>query len=343
MDRNDAAMPHTGGPATQRGQTVAPRRFVFLLLDGFPLLGFASAVEPLRFANRLLGRTAYAWRLLSETRLTGNDTVTSSDGIAVRVDGTLEQVERSDTVLVCAGQNVQENASRPVVAWLRREARRGAVFGGIGTGSWALARAGLLDGRRATTHWNNQDAFAEEFPEVALSRALFVIDGLRISAAGGTAATDLMLKLIAADHGEDLAQMVGEQIFHPQTRGEQETQRPGSRIGMRHPKLAQVIQMMERSMEEPVSPATLAEAAGMSTRQLERLFARHLNRSPKRFYMELRLQKARNLLLQTEMSVINVALACGFTSPSHFSKCYRAQFHTTPYRERSNQGVRLSI
>ena len=150
---------------------------------------------------------------------------------------------------------------------------------------------------------------------------------------------------LADDHGEELAGAVADQLIYTTIRTDQDTQRLSvpTRIGVRHPKLSSVIQMMENNIEEPQSPSLLAKEVGMSTRQLERLFRRYLNRSPKRYYMELRLQKARNLLMQTDMSVINVALACGFTSPSHFSKCYRAQYNTTPYRERGAQAGRLAI
>jgi transcriptional regulator GlxA family with amidase domain len=154
-----------------------------------------------------------------------------------------------------------------------------------------------------------------------------------------------MLSLIAADHGDKLANAVADQQIYSAIRTDQDTQRLSvpTRIGVRHPKLSQVIQMMEANIEEPISPSILAHEAGMSTRQLERLFRRYLSRSPKRYYMELRLEKARNLLMQTDMTVINVALACGFASPSHFSKCYRAHYQTTPYRERGTHGARLSV
>ncbi|MCB1337262.1 MAG: helix-turn-helix domain-containing protein, partial [Maritimibacter sp.] len=152
----------------------------------------------------------------------------------------------------------------------------------------------------------------------------------------------LMLALIARDFGPEVANAVADQQIYTSIRTERDTQRLSvpTRIGVRHPKLARVIQAMESNIEEPESPAKLAAEVGLSTRQLERLFRRYLNRSPKRYYMELRLQKARNLLMQTDMSVINVGLACGFTSPSHFSKCYRAHYETTPYRERGTQGAR---
>jgi transcriptional regulator GlxA family with amidase domain len=172
-----------------------------------------------------------------------------------------------------------------------------------------------------------------------------VVDGNRFSTAGGIASIDLMLKLVANDHGEDVANLVADQFIYSAIRTDQDTQRLSvpTRIGVRHPKLSRVIQMMESHIEEPISPSVLARDVGMSTRQLERLFRRYLSRSPKRYYMELRLSKARNLLMQTDMSVINVALACGFASPSHFSKCYRAHYDTTPYRERGSHATRLSI
>jgi transcriptional regulator GlxA family with amidase domain len=223
-----------------------------------------------------------------------------------------------------------------VLTWLRREARRGLAVGAVCTGAQVIAQAGLLDGRRCTIHWENRDSFEEDFPDIDLTQNVYVIDRDRYTAAGGTASTDLMLKLIARRHGAELANLVADQLIHTAPRSDKDEQRLSipTRIGVRHPKLATVIHMMEENIEEPISPATLAQDVGMSTRQLERLFRRYLNRSPKRYYMELRLGKARNLLLQTDMSVINVALACGFASPSHFSKCYRSLYKTTPYRER---------
>ena len=309
------------------------------------MLSFAGAIEPLRIANRVLGSQAYSWVLAGENGIEA----TCSNGASFKLDMGLEEITREDTVLVCGGIDVQEATTKPVLNWLRREARRGAAIGGLCTGAYTVAKAGLLDGKRATMHWENHDSFLEEFEEVKLTKSVFVLDGNRMSTAGGTASIDLMLKIIASDHGEEVANTVADQLIYSSIRTDQDTQRLSipTRIGVRHPKLSQVIQMMEQNIEDPISPADLAERVGMSTRQLERLFRRYLNRSPKRYYMELRLQKARNLLMQTDMSVINVALACGFASPSHFSKCYRAHYKTTPYRERGTHGVpgvtRLSI
>ena len=341
-------MPPKGHPMNIQPQTVEiavpaakQRRFVFVLLNNFTMLCFACAVESLRIANRMAGKTLYTWDITGE----GGDTIACSNGIETKLHTDLAELNRDDTVLVCGGIDVQAATSKKMLNWLRREARRGVTMGGLCTAGYTLAKAGLLDGKKATIHWENQDSFAEEFEDVTLTKSVFVIDGNRITTAGGTASIDLMLKIIADDHGEDLANAVADQLIYSAIRTDQDTQRLSipTRIGVRHPKLSRVIQIMETAIEEPISPATLARDVGMSTRQLERLFRRYLNRSPKRYYMELRLQKARNLLMQTDMSVINVALACGFASPSHFSKCYRSHYNTTPYRERGSQAARLSI
>ncbi|MGY3436889.1 MULTISPECIES: GlxA family transcriptional regulator [unclassified Marinovum] len=315
-----------------------PRRFVFVLLANFSLLPFAAALECLRLANRMSGKRLYDWRVLGE----GGEFQTCSAGTSFQLQGDLEELQRDDTILLCGGVDIQSATNKRLLNWLRREARKGIGTGGLCTGSYVLARAGLLDGKRATIHWENHDSFAEEFEDVLLSKSVFAIDGNRITTAGGTSSIDMMLKVLANDHGPELANAVADQMIYSSIRTDQDTQRLSvpTRIGVRHPKLSQVIQKMEANIEEPISPSILAKEVGMSTRQLERLFRRYLNRSPKRYYMELRLEKARNLLMQTDMSVINVALACGFASPSHFSKCYRAHYDTTPYRERGTQGAK---
>ncbi len=310
-------------------------RFAFLLMNDFTLLAFASAVEPLRLANYVVGREVYRWTTVAEDP----DQAISSGGVHIVADSGLCELERGTTVIVVGGANIKAFITKPILTWLRRESRKGLRMGAVCAGAQVLATAGLLEGRRATIHWDNRDSFAEEHPETDLSMNVYVLDGNRITSAGGTAPSDLMLKLIAEGHGAEVANAVADQMIHTSIRTDKDEQRLSipTRIGVRHPKLSTVIRMMEENIEEPVSPSILAADVGMSTRQLERLFRRYLNRSPKRYYMELRLNRARNLLMQTDMSVINVALACGFASPSHFSKCYRAHFGTTPYRERGAQ------
>ena len=306
----------------------SPRRFVFVLMENFTLLSFSSALDALRIANRMSGKTLYEWTFIGENE----GVVSCSAGTQFKLDNSLIELHRDDTVLLCGGTSIQEATTKKLIGWLRREARRGLTIGGLCTAAYPMAKAGLLDEKKATIHWENQDSFAEEFLEVELTKTVFVCDGNRYTTAGGTSSIDLLLKIIADEHGEELANAVADQMIYSSIRTDQDTQRLSvpTRIGVRHPKLSKVIQMMEINIEEPISPSILAKDVGMSTRQLERLFRRYLDRSPKRYYMELRLQKARNLLMQTDMSVINVALACGFASPSHFSKCYRAHYDTTP-------------
>jgi transcriptional regulator GlxA family with amidase domain len=311
------------------------RHFEFLLLKQFSMSSFTAAIEPLRIANRMAEREAYSWALASED----GEYATASNGVELRVDHGLDAISRDDTIMVCGGVRIKEATTKPILNWLRREARKGAGIGSLCTASYTVAKAGLLDGKKCTIHWENHDSFEEEFIEVELTKSIYVVDGNRYSSAGGMSSLDLMLNVIASDHSQELANTVADQMIYTSIRTDRDEQRLSipTRIGVRHPKLSSVIQMMEGNIEEPVSPSILARDVGMSTRQLERLFRRYLNRSPKRYYMELRLQKARNLLMQTDMSVINVALACGFASPSHFSKCYRSHYDTTPYRERGSQ------
>ena len=319
----------------------SPRRFVFVLMEHFTLLSFSSALDALRIANRMSGKKLYDWTFIGENE----EFVSCSAGTQFKLDTTLIELHRDDTILLCGGTTIQESTTKKLIGWLRREARRGLIIGGLCTAAYPMAKAGLLDEKKATIHWENQDSFAEEFLEVELTKTVFVCDGNRYTTAGGTSSIDLLLKIIADDHGEELANAVADQMIYSSIRTDQDTQRLSvpTRIGVRHPKLSKVIQMMEINIEEPMSPSILAKDVGMSTRQLERLFRRYLDRSPKRYYMELRLQKARNLLMQTDMSVINVALACGFASPSHFSKCYRAHYDTTPYRERGSHAAKRAV
>ena len=319
----------------------SPRRFVFVLIENFTLLSFSSALDALRIANRMSGKKLYDWTFIGENE----EFVSCSAGTQFKLDNSLVELHRDDTILLCGGTAIQESTTKKLIGWLRREARRGLIIGGLCTAAYPMAKAGLLDDKKATIHWENQDSFAEEFLEVELTKTVFVCDGNRYTTAGGTSSIDLLLKIIADEHGEELANAVADQMIYSSIRTDQDTQRLSvpTRIGVRHPKLSKVIQMMEINIEEPISPSILAKDVGMSTRQLERLFRRYLDRSPKRYYMELRLQKARNLLMQTDMSVINVALACGFASPSHFSKCYRTHYDTTPYRERGSHAAKRAI
>jgi transcriptional regulator GlxA family with amidase domain len=309
-----------------------PQHVALVLVPQFTMMPVTSAVEPLRLANRLSGKSIYKWTMHS---IDGKP-VSASNGLVTMVDSNLDALPADANVLICSGLDVQQNTDKRLLSWLRKIARRGVNIGAVCTGAHILAEAGLLDGYRCTIHWENLPGFNEAFPDIEATGGLFEIDGDRFTSAGGTTALDMMLSLIASQHGPDLAAQVAEAVLHSPIRHHSENQRLSlpARIGARHPKLVAIVERMEESLEEPLSPSVLAKEAGLSTRQLERLFRRYLDRSPKRYYLELRLKKARSLLLQTDMSVINVALACGFSSPSHFSKCYRGHYGRTPYRER---------
>ncbi len=309
-----------------------PQSVALILVPEFTMMPVTSVIEPLRLANRLADKQLYKWTLHS---LDGQP-VAASSGILTMANGDLESVPPDAAVIVCGGLNIQHNTDKRLLSWLRKISRRGVDIGAVCTGAHVLAEAGLLDGYRCTIHWENLPGFTEAFPDIDVTGGLFEIDEDRFTSAGGTTALDMMLSLITTQHGPDMAAQVAETILHSPIRHHSENQRLSlpARIGARHPKLVSIIEKMEDNLEDPLSPSLLAKQAGLSTRQLERLFRRYLDRSPKRYYLELRLKKARSLLLQTDMSVINVALACGFSSPSHFSKCYRAYYGRTPYRER---------
>ena len=314
-----------------------PQSIALVLVQEFTMMPVTSAIEPLRLANRLADKQLYKWTLHS---LDGQP-VAASNGILTMVNGDLETVPQDAAIIICGGLNIQHHTDKRLLSWLRKTSRRGVDIGAVCTGAHVLAEAGLLDGYKCTIHWENLPGFTEAFPDIDITGGLFEIDEDRFSSAGGTTALDLMLSLITSQHGPDMAAQVAENILHSPIRHHSENQRLSlpARIGARHPKLVSIIEKMEDNLEDPLSPSLLAKQAGLSTRQLERLFRRYLDRSPKRYYLELRLKKARSLLLQTDMSVINVALACGFSSPSHFSKCYRAFYGRTPYRERGVPAV----
>jgi len=310
-----------------------PTEIGFLLIENFSLMAFTSAVEPLRSANRMAGRTLYDWRVYTRDGLP----VSASNGIQVVPHGPITDVERLKTVILVAGIDVRRFRDDKVFGFLRRMARTGSVMGALCTGAHVLARAGLLDNRRCTIHWENLGGFTEEFPEIEVSSDLYEIDRDRFTCSGGTAALDMMLHLIGRQHGQQLANQVSEQFIHDRIREPHDHQRMElrARLGVSHPKLISVISEMETNLEEPLSQTDLAERAGLSTRQLERLFRKYLGSTPTRYYLTLRLQRARQLLVQTSMSILSVALACGFVSASHFSKCYRECFGRTPRAERA--------
>ena len=305
----------------------------FLLLNDFSMLAFSAAIEPLRQANRQSNKELFDWLIAS---IDGNP-IRASNGVVISCDGTSEILQNCRMVFVCAGVNVRANTDKSVLNIVRRLDRNGAVIGAICTGTYVMAAAGLLEGRRCTIHWENIDGLAEEFPELEITNDLFEVDGTRVTCSGGTAALDMMLNLITQTHGAQLAAEVSDQFIHDRIREPTDRQRMElrSRIGVSHPKLLAVVKTMEDNLEEPLAQTSIARMTNLSTRQLERLFRKYLNTTPTRYYLNLRLARARHLLRQTSMSILSVALACGFVSASHFSKCYRECYGRTPRAERA--------
>jgi len=315
-------------------------RFVFLLIENFSHLAFACAIEPLRIANHVAGKTLYSWMLKSEN----GETAICSHRSVTLVDGGLDPLDSDDHLFVVSGINARSAATRPVLDYLRRQRRHGVRVGAICSGAYLLAKAGLLDGRPCAIHWDFHDSFAEEFPKVMLRRSVFVADRHVLTSSGGPAAADMMLHVIARRHGAELAVEVANQMVYNAVRSDEDAQRfsLNGRIGVSE-KLKLAVRLMEQNLELPLSTQDLAGAVGISGRQLERLFGKHLHRSPKQYYTELRLQRARNLLMQTDASVTEVAMSCGFSSHSHFTRRYKQAYGTTPHKVRAPALLRKAM
>lgn len=311
----------------------ATQHFAFALVEEFSHLAFSCAVEPLRIANLISGKTLYSWSFLSED----GTTATCSNGSVTLVQDGFNVSPKCDRLFVLSGIHMDKHVTAPLLSLLRRARSHGTAIGALCSGAWVLAQAGFLDGQQAAIHWEYHDSFMEQFDQVHLIRNVFVTEAAFITASGGTATADLMLHLIEQDHGHDLSVAVADQMVYSAVREATAEQRVSlqSRNGMRNAHLVRAIKRMQETIELPLSTAEIAQEIGISTRQLERLFGRYLNTSPKRYFMELRLERARILLIQTEASVTDVSLSCGFESPGHFARVYKAAFGVTPLSQRS--------
>jgi transcriptional regulator GlxA family with amidase domain len=318
------------------------RSLVFFLIPEFTMVAFATALEPLRIANRMLGYEAYRWRLAS---VDGNP-VLASNGVLCAVNTSLEEErrkmsgpDRPSMVIVCSGVNVEGYQNKTAFAWLREEYNRGVAIGGLCTGAHVLASAGLLSGKRCAIHWENLPGFQEAFPKANVFADLFEVDQNVYTCAGGTAALDMMLKLIGDDFDDGLVNRVCEQVLTDRVRSPTDRQRLPlrARLGVQNSKVLTIIELMEANLSEPLSLIEIADHVGLSRRQIERLFRQEMGRSPARYYLEIRLDRARHLLIQSGMPVVEVAVACGFVSASHFSKCYRELYARSPQQERADR------
>jgi len=319
------------------GATPQTRRYAFLTLPDYTMIALASAVDALRMANRVTRRDAYAWCLAT---LDGKPAI-ASNGLSMAPTVALDTMGPADIVFVVGGVKVEQAVTPALLAALRRLAQRHVALGALCTGGYALAKAGLLDKYKAVIHWENISSLREEFPRVEFSDQLFAIDRDRYTCTGGVAPLDLMLHIIKEHQGRDIVPLISEQFILDRIRNDQDRQHIPlqARVGLFHENLIEAAALMEANIEEPLSLDEIAALVGVSRRQIERLFKRYVGQVPTKYYLDMRLRRARELLLQTAMSIMEIAVACGFQSPPHFSKCYRSLFGHTPSAER--QGSRM--
>lgn len=313
----------------------SPTRFAFLLINDFTLISMSSAIEPLRMANRIGKREVYRWKTISET----GAAVCASDGLSINVDGAIDDPDTLsgfDMLIVCGGLNIEKNTTARVVKWLRSVAKGPLGFGATCTGSHVLAQAGLLDGYRCSIHWENIRSLTDSFPRVHVSRSVYTIDRNRYTCSGGTSPVDMMLHLIERQCGSSVSVGVAEQFIHERIRRAGEKQRIPLKhvVGNQSEKLIVAVELMEANIREPISQVDIAEYTGISRRQLQRLFHRYLLCTPSRYYTQIRLARARELLHQTSMSLVEISALTGFVSSSHFSKSYKEHFGHSPSAER---------
>jgi transcriptional regulator GlxA family with amidase domain len=310
----------------------AERTVGFYLVDSFNMLPFISALEPLRIANRLSGKTLYQWRLISDN----GEPVTSSSGMTQIVDLPIEQAKDFSMLVVSGPFYPEDLVDDTLVKWLQEIGATETVIAGLETGCHLLAQAGLLEGLQCTTHWENMADFKETWPEYKVTSDVYEVDQRRLTCSGGAASMDMMLYVIEQHHGHELAASVADSMIHPHIRHAGEPQRMDikSRTGVTHPDLIECIELIEANIEQPLTPAELADLVGISKRQLERLFRRYLNTTPARYYLTLRLETARQMLEKSSMKIIDVAVACGFKSAGHFSSRYYSSFGVTPRESR---------
>ncbi len=305
-----------------------PENFAFLLLPRFSNHCLANALEPLRAANALSGRTLYRWQLVSLER----DEVASSSGLEIRTGQRLATLQGVDVLFVLPSYDYRRQTTPELNTLLKRKAREIGVIGGLDTGSYLLARAGLLDGYRATIHWQELDAFEEEFSQVEVVSDRFVIDRNRITAGGATTALDLMLHLIGEHHGEALRLDVCGLFIYDRPHAGADPQRalhiapvPGTA-----PVVANAISIMEANLEEPLAIGEVGRRSGCSQRDLERRFRRALGATPLFYYRHMRLAAARRMVLETERQISEIAVRTGFGSASALTRAFRQHFGDTP-------------
>lgn len=308
------------------------QKVYFLLVPGFSLFGLTSMLAPLRHANRTSNEMLYEWYLVSEF----GGMISSSDEIEINCNSSISDVNKCDMLIICSGTQPHAVLTPGLLGFIRQQSHYGADIGCQDTGAYIAAAAGVLDGYRASMHWENFASSVESFPNVDFVQELLVIDKKRFSCPGALSGLDMMLHLIGEQHGNELATSVADELVYTQQRAHTDPQRRSLQIRLdsRNKNLIEAVQLMEKNIEEPLLISELANHIGISNRELERLFKQHLQQTPKVFYRQLRLEKARWMLQQTRDSVTAISIACGFASLSHFTHSYQKMFSKKPSQER---------
>ena len=305
----------------------------FLLTPHTSLFGLSSMLGALRHANDISALPLYEWTLISEF----GGLITSSDGIDIMTDMSIQDSPTCETLIICAGCTDPQIVSTPsILSFIRQQSYFGAVIGCQDMGAYIAAAAGILDGYRAAVHWENHESTQALFPNVDFVQELLVIDRTFFSCPGGLSGLDMMLYFITTRHDKQFATQVADELIYTHQRDHKGPQRRSLQIRLdsRNKNLIEAVQLMELNVEEPLLISELADHIGISSRELERLFKKNVHQSPKAFYRQLRLEKARNLLQQTKQSVTEVSVACGFVSLSHFTRSYQQLYGKKPSQER---------
>lgn len=313
-------------------ETAGIRHFQFLLLPGANMLDFTAAIEPFRVLNSLTAAPAYSWSVVSET----GEPVACSNGISFPVGGRLAAARQPDCLVVCSGGTGYMEASAQTLQWLRRHVRFGGAVAAIGTGAFTLARAGLAADADLTLHWSLFPVFEETFQDINCRNARTLSGDTFSCSAGGSASLDFALSAIQEDFGFETARRVAEFCLHDFGTDHSRAQRHpvSKRVGSRHPAIVSLVNKMEQTIHSPVPLSDLVREESISMRQIERLFKRHLETTPLQYYRNLRLDRARALLLGTDMSILETAVATGFASVTNFSKHYCRRFGERPTADR---------
>ncbi|MCP4983384.1 MAG: GlxA family transcriptional regulator [Gammaproteobacteria bacterium] len=303
-----------------------------LLIEGYPIIPFSCVVDSMRAANRLSGKELFQW----EYYAADDNPVSASCGITVPTRA-LSEARNLETLVIVAPNTAQNFDDAKTLNLLKSFDRQQVNLGSASSGSFVLARAGLLDDCRSTIHWENIPVFKELYPQLDVAFTLYEIAERRFTCSGGTAALDMMLKLIENQHGRPLAQQISQQFQHDRIRTEIDSQQMADRIdlAMSAPKLIDVINLMENNIEVPLSLPSIAAKCNLSLRQIERLFHKFRDVTPSQYYLSLRLMHAKQLLLNTNRSVIDISIATGFETQSYFTACYRKHFGSSPRNHRS--------